>query len=379
MGFPSSNSKLVVECRDEKKDGGSKADEGNDEVRTNVPCVKDLLRAFSGPEENKNAGGGAGASKRVDQEQSPRWREYPPQIDMYAAEKNLAVYVSEEKKEDDHSCVGSWKQPHTPKSSIPQPLTTNTEKPGARRTSPSSLGAVLSPLPPASFGNNNNTNRSSPNSVGSAFLVAIQTTVPPEKQQQSQLGSARSHHHFAPFTEISSEEQGSVTESVSVSILSSVGSDDQLSPASTNRLIANQANNHSFKKPSWLERRKRSSVNTTTSSKANGTALVTPAPLSVPLRVAAGTTTTTTATCASSVHSEQTQSAILEKMVDERVRARVAELERRMEEQMHAFMQEMDAKVTFQMARLKERDSSTDGYPPNAHTHTEIDQSIDLP
>jgi hypothetical protein len=291
------------EWRDEKKEGDCNSQECDDEARSNVPSVRDRMHAFSGPEANKKVI----SPKRVDKPYASQFvvREHPPKIDIFGGEKNRESDILDDKDEDVNSgSLGKHLQKHNGKQ-----LTTNESS--CALDSPKSLSGKS-------------------NHVASAFLAAIQTS-PSDKPVISRSYS------YAPVTEMISDDQASVAESVAVSMLSSSGSDDQMSPTFVNRLGNKQGN--VCKKPSWLERGKRLSGGNKGGPTTTSHRRASPPPSS--LRV--GTSLST--------HSER--ASVIEKMVDERVRARMNDLERRVEEQMRTFMQQMDAKVASRMADLE--------------------------
>jgi hypothetical protein len=291
--------------------------------------VKERMRAFSEP------------TKKVADavpKKSTTERNYPPLIDIFADEKkrNNDTDMAEEKKEDDLDSYSIDKQ---------------VQKQIFTRQPPDSQQKVNVSSPSSSRGKGT--------VLASAFLAAIQNPSPTDKAAIS----PRNNYSFAPVNDGFGDDQGSVPDTVSVSILSSMGSqDDQNNTVSPTNYInkGSSSNNHGgtqLRRPSWLENRgKRLSVN---GSKV-GTVLPPPSQPFLPnsslqpLRVGVSTS--------SSNNSDQpmqptSTSAIIERLVDERVQARVAELERRMEEQIRIYMQQMEAKMASHLADKRDNPS----------------------
>ena len=266
----------------------------------NGSSVKERMRAFSEPTKKINKISDAPKLLAVE-------RNHPPLIDIFAEERvrHNAADMAEEKKDDDLEGYSIIKQIHKQNVSKQTP---EAEKIPVSPRSCREKGAVLA----------------------NAFLTAIQTT-PTDKVPSSPRTT------FSNFRvpDANGDDQVSVPDTVTVSILSSVGSHDEhnnLSPTNQPRGGSNLGMAHS-RKPSWLDSRgKRSSA-----SGKVGAALPnsTNQYLLKPVNNSHG----------DHVLQPASTSAMIERLVDERVQARVADLERRMEEQMRTYMQEIDAKM----------------------------------
>jgi hypothetical protein len=272
----------------------------NGECFINGSSVKERMRAFSEPTtKNKKL---SDAPKRP-----PVERNYPPLIDIFAEERvrQGAADMTEEKKDDDietYSIVKQVQQQHLTK----QPP--NAEAPPISPRSCREKGSVLA----------------------NAFLAAIQTSA------EKVPSSPRNIYSCPRVPDANGDDQGSVPDTVSVSILSSVGSHDEhhnLSPSNHQKGNSSLGVSHS-RKPPWLDSR---------SKRSSGSGKIgAPAPSSnyqhLPKSVNSG----------NGEHTLQpaSTSAVIERLVEERVQARLAELERRMEEQMRTYMQELEAKMT---------------------------------
>jgi hypothetical protein len=310
--------------RDEKKEADCiSPDDLDDSPLVNGPTVKDRMRAFIIPEPPKTV-----PKKTIA-------KEYPPLIDIYADERNHETYQPDGKNDEDSVGLHSKKSLQRNNGGKMDPATD-----------------AVSPHVP----NRVATGKSSGNQLASSFLAAVNTS--PEKSTTS-----RTFVYYtaaAPTVEFSGgggggDDQGSATGTVSVSMLSSSASDDQLSPTHATRFfMANPTSvttSHTtttgpIKKSHWLEQRNKRLA---ASEKAQVTSSPSSAQVMPSLRAVA---TASTSTNEQQLSAAAVASANIERMVDERVKARLFELERRVEEQMRTFLQRMDEKITARIADM---------------------------
>jgi hypothetical protein len=280
----------------------SQANAANDgECFINGSSVKERMRAFSEPTTK---------SKKLSDtpKRPPVERNYPPLIDIFAEERvrQGSADMAEEKKDDDIDNYSIIKQ---------------VQKQQFTKQTPDAEAIPISPI----------SSREKGSVLANAFLAAIQTSA------EKVPSSPRNIYSCPRVPDVNGDDQGSVPDTVSVSILSSVGSHDEhnnLSPLNQQKGNSSLGVSHS-RKPSWLDSRsKRSSGSGKIGASVPSS---NPNPF-LPKTVNGG----------NGDHSSQpaSTSAIIERLVDERVQARVAELERRMEDQMRTYMQELEAKMT---------------------------------
>jgi hypothetical protein len=306
--------------RDEKKEADCISPDLDDSPLVNGPTVKDRMRAFIIPE----------APKPVPKKTNAK--EYPPLIDIYADERNHETYQPDAKNEEDSVGMQSKKSLQRNNGGKQDPAT-DTVGPHI----PNRVAA----------------GKSSGNQLASSFLAAINTS--PEKSTTPRTfvyNTAAATVEF-PGSGGGGDDQGSATGTVSVSMLSSSASDDQLSPTHATRffatnptsVITSHTTTGPIRKSHWLEKRNKLLA-------ASEKAPVTSSSSSTPVMPSLRTVTTASTSTNEQLSAAAAASANIERMVDERVKARLFELERRVEEQMRTFLQRMDEKITARIADM---------------------------
>ena len=268
--------------------------------------VKERMRAFSEPTKKTTSEPKKAATPA---------RNYPPLIDIFADDKkryqndNIGFEEAEEEKKDDdreYSVPGAHQLRQRQIST-----SVDTSKDNAVTTPTASRGKGAS--------------------LANAFLASIQTSPTDNAGISPRYGTTFS---FAPINEIATEDHGSALDTGSVSILSSVGSHDDLLVSRGN------IGSTSHARKSWIDNRSKQQ-----SQQQRG-----------PVTTKAGATVSarqnhflpsTTPIASNSEQPKQSASTsmIIERLVEERVQTRVAELERRMEQQMRTYMEEMENKM----------------------------------
>ena len=289
----------------------------DDESAPSGISVKERMRAFSEPTKKTTTD-----SKKSKSTTAPA-RSYPPLIDIFAEERKRyqndnidGMEVDEEKKDDDIEYT----------------------MPGVRQLQQRQSAAIID-SPKETAMASPSASRGKGTALANTFLAAIQTS----PMEHSPRNGPK--FTFAPINEIATDDHGCALDTGSVSILSSVGSHDDLNhmttlPMSRGNVNYNGTTTH-IRKPSWIDNRskqpQRGPVNTGTKPGATSAAS------SGQYQFLPSSTITNSN---SELPKQPTStSIIIERMVEERVQAKVAELERRMEQQMRTYMDEMDAKM----------------------------------
>jgi hypothetical protein len=318
----STNNKAIV-TNSEDKTASTEVSTSNDgESAPSGISVKERMRAFSEPTKKTTA------DTKKNKAATASTKNYPPLIDIFAEERKRQLIdnmdsteVDEEKKDDDIE----YNMPGV-RQRIQMQNATSIDSP--KDSAATTLSAT----------------RGKGALLANAFLAAIHTSPSEHAGISPRNGPTFT---FAPINEIATDDHGSALDTGSVSILSSVGSHDDLNhttnlPSSRSNMNYNGSATH-VRRPSWIDNRnkqqQRAHVNSTT--KPAATSVVSPGQY-LP--------STSTAPLAASSNGElpkysASTSIIIERMVEERVQARVAELERRMEQQMRTYMEEMEAKM----------------------------------
>jgi len=298
-----------MDWNDEKKDSENPSEDGY----TSLPSVKDRMRVFGDDiKEAKKASASKVSRRPVDKQYAAQFavRELPPKINIYASGKNNDKMIDnspfDEKKNDQEDPDDGHHEQKKP-----------TSEAGSAKSSQSAPSKT---------------------NIAEAFLAAIHSPTPSTSSgSPRKLSTMRNDASlFAPVTEVVSEEDiSSVTENVS--LLSTTSEDLGASPQS----------GHRGPKKSW----NRVPAYTPGTNQYMHT--------TSPLQQRRGTIGGSSYSNSSNHHHHHNHSngnnndAAIEKMVDDRVRARVGEIERNMLDQLQTFMARMDERMEARVGRLE--------------------------
>jgi len=330
--------------KDEKKESTT-AEDQDEEDCVSPASVKERMIAFGGDSSKSSSKASATSHLRrsVDKQYAAQFamREHPPKIDIYesARQQNSSTNHAEDggeeeqKKpaavgaalEDEHSYHHGSRQQHAVESSA-------------------AVSVKSSPSPHNLVSTNSNSNTNNKGKIAEAFLAAIHTqtsstSLSPNRHPQIHKRS----HSFAPVDEVvSTEDHGSVSENVS---LLSTNSEDnphhQLSPPPRGSA-----------KKSW--NRVSAYTNSPAAAAAGGNYHTTMSSLPIPPYAGASSQQQRTAAAAPPPATINTiNEQHVERLVEERVRARVGDLERTMTDQLQTFMTRLDERMESRVARLE--------------------------
>ena len=287
-----------MEWNDEKKDAENPSEDGY----MSPPSVKDRMRVFGN--DVKEAKSASKVSRRpVDKQYAAQFavRELPPKINIYASGKNNGTMIdnapSDEKKNDQEDPDDGHQE---------QKKTTASEAGSSAKSTQSAPSKT---------------------NIAEAFLAAIHSPTPSTSSgSPRKLSNMRNDVSlFAPVTEVVSEEDIS-SETENVSLLSTTSEDLGSSPQSGHRVSKKSWNRVPAYTPGTNQY-----MHTSPTQQRRGTI----------------------GSIINHHHHHGNNDAAIEKMVDDRVRARVGEIERNMLDQLQTFMTRMDERMETRVGRLE--------------------------
>ena len=288
------------DSQEDSGDSDSK-DSQEKEGSASLPSIKDRISAYAGV---RNSARNFRPRAPANYQTTYTKRERPPKIDIYEEARR-----QEESKPEEEESTGIAPEPSVVPPSPAAAAAADAAAELVRRkhtsSSSKSIGSTRT-TPKATSG------------VAGAFLAAIKTSSPPTPSNSKPVVTQTTS---APLTEIAASNEGN-GDNDSVAASSMSGDDFALSPTSRRNEFT-PTSNYLSKKPSWSERSKPQispSVKSAPSAyngKSNG----------------------------SSSQPKSPSPAEMEKIVEQRVQARVSVVEMRMEEQMQRLEKRMEEKM----------------------------------